>query len=566
MIQRSYQHAPWQRPLSRRRVVNGIAAGSAGLAAMALIGCAREKRAAPSAPAAQEPKRGGVLVHGAVLNYPLEGVGGYDPHTLVSFFSMSLGLIYQTLVGHDSRTFELVPEIAQRWEQPSESEYLFTLPAAAKWHDRPPVNGRSLVAADVVYSLERARTPEPRFLHRALLSAVDKIEAVDTTTVKLTTKGPHAPMLNKLAADALKVLAPEVIEKLEGRLTTPEHVIGTGAFLLHTAQVNVGSEVVRNPTYWKAGLPYLDAIRLPRFAEDTVAYAAFLGGRTHVTVVPGPEVKNYIAQQGKDYTPYWAAGLAIWGQPVPNTRIKPFSDPRVWKALRLLIDHEELRTTHTEVVNGRGQYGSIFPSALDAWDLTHEEYKGALEWKQPKDEAVRAALELLRAAGFDRTTPLKFEMVVVMEDKSLAELLQAQWRRFSQGIVDLTLEPVELPVSIRRRAQRQFEVVLQTVNAGVAEPDAYLSGYYHSTGGQNYSSWVDPTLDEMIDKQARIFETAHRKALVREIIGYMIDHSPFTTSNKPYRLTAVKPTVRDHPLTDGGAIIGRHYERVWLDA
>ena len=34
----------------------------------------------------------------------------------------------------------------------------------------------------------------------------------------------------------------------------------------------------------------------------------------------------------------------------------------------------------------------MFPSALAAWDLTQDEYRKYLEWKQPKDEAAKEAI------------------------------------------------------------------------------------------------------------------------------------------------------------------------------
>lgn len=75
--------------------------------------------------------------------------------------------MYQGLVGYNLRTLEVTPELAQRWEQPAETEYLFTLHPGVKWHNRPPANGRELTADDVVFSLNRIRTNEPQFQSRS---------------------------------------------------------------------------------------------------------------------------------------------------------------------------------------------------------------------------------------------------------------------------------------------------------------------------------------------------------------------------------------------------------------
>ena len=86
-------------------------------------------------------------------------------------------------------------------------------------------------------------------------------------------------------------------------------------------------------------------------------------------------------------------------------------DARVPRALRLLIDHDEFITAWAETVFGRGAHGSIFPLALADWDLTQDEYKQQLEWKQPKDDAIKEALSMLSAAGFDKQTPLRFSLI-----------------------------------------------------------------------------------------------------------------------------------------------------------
>jgi len=58
----------------------------------------------------------------------------------------------------------------------------------------------------------------------------------------------------------MKILAPEVVEAAKGSLATADTVVGTGPFVLRTSEINVGSSLVRNPSYFKPGLPYLDRV------------------------------------------------------------------------------------------------------------------------------------------------------------------------------------------------------------------------------------------------------------------------------------------------------------------
>src|SRR5487761_291782 len=229
------------------------------------------------------------------------------------------------------------------------------------------------------------------------------------TTLRITLSGPDAAGLKKLAADNLAMLAREVVEQ-SPKLSTAEAVVGTGAFMMRSIETNVGGEYVRNPDYWKPGLPYLDGFRTKAFPDYLTAWAAFQAGQVDVCIAPGSEVHNYINQQGRGFTPDWYMDDTVAFM-YPNTKVKPMDDQRVTRALRLLVDHDEFIKAWAEGQLGRGGYGSIFPTALVAWDLTDKEYRDQLEWKQPKDDAAKEALSLLSAAGFGKDNPLKFTLL-----------------------------------------------------------------------------------------------------------------------------------------------------------
>ena len=105
------------------------------------------------------PKRGGIL-----------RVWGYDPPhfdpqlTINAKTHNTVSFVYSTLVrykvGPDIApgTFSVEPHLAERWESPDDTTYVFHLRKGVKWHNRPPVNGRELVAEDVKFTLDRFLT------------------------------------------------------------------------------------------------------------------------------------------------------------------------------------------------------------------------------------------------------------------------------------------------------------------------------------------------------------------------------------------------------------------------
>src|SRR5207248_4552388 len=145
------------------------------------------------------PKRGGIL-----------RVRGYDPvhfdhHLTINFkTNTTLSFTHSTLVrykvGPDVRpgTFTAEPHLAERWEQPDDTTYIFHLRQGVKWHNKPPINGRELVADDVKFTYDRFLT-EKGNANRYMLDTVDRIDVVDRYTVKFLLKELYVCSVNALA-------------------------------------------------------------------------------------------------------------------------------------------------------------------------------------------------------------------------------------------------------------------------------------------------------------------------------------------------------------------------------
>jgi ABC-type transport system substrate-binding protein len=108
---------------------------------------------------AGQPKRGGILrVRGRDSVH-------FDPHLTINVRTHStLSFVYSKLVRHkvgaDVRpgTFIVEPDLAESWEELDDTTYVFHLRKGVKWHNKPPVNGRELVAEDVKFTFDRFLT------------------------------------------------------------------------------------------------------------------------------------------------------------------------------------------------------------------------------------------------------------------------------------------------------------------------------------------------------------------------------------------------------------------------
>src|SRR5262245_13620265 len=176
----------------------------------------------PRPAGAQTPKHGGVFRVSAGTD-----PSGFDPHLTVNWWTqISFSFTHSRLLKHRAGpgvapgTFPLEGDLAESWTQVNDTTYLFKLRRGVRWHNKPPVNGRELTAEDVKYTFERflAIKGNPG---RTTLEQVDRVEAVDRATVRITLKEPFAWFPDALAATTTWIIPREAVENY-GDLKKPE--------------------------------------------------------------------------------------------------------------------------------------------------------------------------------------------------------------------------------------------------------------------------------------------------------------------------------------------------------
>src|SRR6266705_3254375 len=258
---------------SRRQLLKaGLAAGAA-LATWPLSG--------PSALWGEEagpPKRGGILrVRG------LDPVH-FDPHLSINVRTQAtLSFVYSKLVRHKvgaeirPGTFIVEPDLAERWEELDDLTYVFHLRQGVKWHNKPPVNGRELVAEDVKFTFDRFLGEKANPL-RYILEAVDKVEVVDRYTVKFLLHEPFVWLLDVLANPLGTWIIPREVVEQFGDLKKAESAIGTGPFLLERYEPNVKTVFKRHPDYFLKDQPYVDGVEWLVVNDPSAALAMYRTG------------------------------------------------------------------------------------------------------------------------------------------------------------------------------------------------------------------------------------------------------------------------------------------------
>src|SRR5262245_514823 len=236
---------------------------------------------------AQTPTRGGVL------RIAEREAPGLDPHLSISFLTHSYAsMTYSQLVrfpyGPEQKSatdFSIVPDLAEKWTVSKDGlVYTFHLRKGVRYHNKPPVNGREVEAADVKFSLERFAAKSG---FRTRFDPMAAIDVVDKHTVKITLKEPYAPFLNHLANATYCAILPREVEAALKDYNSAEAVIGTGPFVLKSYDKGVRVVFERNPSYFMKGLPYLDGVVIEITPDAAARLAVLRAGKTELAQLWG---------------------------------------------------------------------------------------------------------------------------------------------------------------------------------------------------------------------------------------------------------------------------------------
>src|SRR6266700_2050672 len=464
------------------------------------------------------PKRGGIL-----------RVRGYDPvhfdhHLTINFkTNTTLSFVHSRLVRHklgpgvQPGTFIVEPDLAERWEEVDDTTYVFSLRKGVKWHNKPPVNGRELVAEDVKFTYDRFLAEKGNPL-RFLLDPVDRVEVVDRYTVKFLLKEPFVWLVNTLAlASGMWIIAPEVVDKF-GDLKQAESAIGTGPFLLERYEPNVKTVFKRNPDYFLKGQPYVDGVEWLVLEDDSTGLAMYRTGQIdagpwHWWVVRQADLealqKSHPKLVYKDVVSNGTSAIYM------RTDQAPFNDVRVRRALSMAIDRQGV----IDAVYLKGQPTPAIAPGLTAWSLPIDQLgEGAKYYQYSPKEAKRLLAEAGYAKGLK--TQLNFTGGYGRDMVDAVQLLEQYLKEVG---IEVELKQQEYGAYMATTFLGKYEGMGVGPISIAWEPDSVLYGMYEPGNLRNSSHVNDPKLLAMLQEQRRLKDLEARKKLIFDIQRYIAE-------------------------------------------
>lgn len=537
-----WSNALKRRALTRRRLLGGTATLGVGASALALVGCGDDDNdsktstatqatgtsgtgTAAATTAAAQPKRGGVLT--SLLSGPAPH---FDPHLDQTDLthSSNVGQVYSRLLkyktGPDIISSHIATgDAAEKWEQLDPITYTFTLRPNVKFHNVDPVNGRAMTMKDAIYSYERQRSLKT---NAVFLADIDKWEAVNDTTLKVTLKAPTGDFLLHFASTFNKIVAREVVEKYGDLKSNPVN-IGTGPFLSKTMTTN-GSEIVRNPDYFLPGLPYLDGVKFVVIPDRNTQLAAFSTGELKSLTVDKRE-SDQLKSQVKNL------GELTYPSPIPyglmaNTLIDPTKDIRVRQALNHALDRKTIIST---AFVGDGTFTTSVQNINKEDELPQSELETLLKYD------VARSKQLLEQAAVKDWSP---KMTNWHQTASVAagELVTPMLK--AAGI-NPQVEITDNSKSVQTM-MGQGLVIHFGAWPFFASPTLDLRTRWKTDGPWNGPKLSDAELDGLIDKYAAETNPAARKELLLQVQRRILTVFSYIPAVRTVQRTIYRPEIK----------------------
>ena len=188
--------------------------------------------------------------------------------------------MFRGLVAFDERG-AIKGELAEKWEQADPKSYVFKIRTNATFH-----NGEPVTANDMKASFEAIKDPKSTAYLRQTFQVIDKIEAVDPKTVRISLKEPTPSFLSALATQNAPIVFATQMDK-------PDGMIGAGPYKLESAEKGVALTFKARPDFYRPGFPKTETIRFVACPDDSLRIAALQAGDVDIIeYVPWPEMKR----------------------------------------------------------------------------------------------------------------------------------------------------------------------------------------------------------------------------------------------------------------------------------
>ena len=446
------------------------------------------------------------------------GIAGltFDPHAFNHSPTTAQNIqVYESLVDFDS-DHSIRPGLAVAWRLVDSTTWEFELRRGVRFHDGTP-----LTAADVVFSLHRALSPESEFA--AALPPVAAVEAAGDHVVRVRTVAPYPILPEELFG--IFIMSKSWAEQHGAIKVAPytdaeiayveDHANGTGPFVLEAYEPGARTVLARNADWWgfAKDAHNIDRVVFTAVADPAQRVAALLAGEIDFLHDPPFAELDRLAstpgvrlEQTMEFRTIFF-GLNLGSPELRSSNVKgnPFADLRVRQAVYQAIDIEAIRTG---IMRGYAKpAGMIIQPGFNG-------YTPEFDTRLPYDPDT--ARKLLAEAGYFDGFEVQLDCPRnrYLNDEAICRAIAGMLAKV--GItVGLAIAP--MGEHIAKLRERRTDFYMLSWGGAAFDSLNHFVYLYRSDGQYNATGYANPRVDELIDAIATELVTYGRDAMIEEV-------------------------------------------------
>lgn len=462
----------------------------------------------------------------SVKDYPPTlRIFGKDNNT--EFTSVSKNLLYETLLGQDPVTGDYIPRLATHWKiSDDKTTFRFRINPDARWADGKPVTSEDVIATWKLLTDEGILDPYVNIL----MNTFEQPVAESKYIVSVKSKENNWRQFYYFT-QGLEILPAHYIGGLSGRDFLEKYqfkyIPGSGPYLIKEEDIAKEQSITarRRSDYWgekerfAMGMYNFDVVKFIFLKDESLEYEKFKKGEIDMLPVLRSSVwqdkYNFedvqrgliLKRRVYNFLPGGVQGICI------NTRIKPFDDVRVRKALAYAFNRNQFNeklffnsyspiTSYFQGSEYENKSNPVTGFNLDSAKMLLEE--AGWKDKNPEGYLVRNGkvfeIDLPFQKGMDRY------LTIYQEDLKKAG-------------IKLNLKETDAATSFKLGNERNFSlVVINWVGLEIPNPESFAkSNLADEPNTTNWSGIKDKKIDELCDKYNVAFDKKERIKIVQEI-------------------------------------------------
>ncbi|MEZ4711103.1 MAG: ABC transporter substrate-binding protein [Caldilineaceae bacterium] len=498
--------------LSRRQFlqISGV-----GLSAAFIAACAAPV-APGAAPAAGDAASGESTSGGTLHLMGHQEVAGLSPDDSGPSVQTTMILaIHNSLLLAD-KDLVTQPQLAESYEVSEDGlSYTFKLHQGVKFHD-----GKEFTAADVQYTYDYYRNPDNGSTLINNFLGMDSIDTPDDYTVVVNMAEVNAASLTTWAETPIVQSAYHAEVGEDAYRTAP---IGTGAFKL--VEFNP-AEVVLVEAFddHYRGRPKIDMIRQEVVPEPSVRTIALETGDSDSALWPLLVEDSLRLAEDPNFTVIKTSTGGVKHIPL-NNKLPQLSDKRVRQAMMHALDRQRIID---DLWNGAATVAnSNLGPKFAFYSLDQDPNLKRYDYDVDKANALLdEAGWIMGADGVREKEGMKltFTCTTITGDSARRPIAEFAQQAFKEVGIDMQLEEAPISAILEGLTGGTIDASLFNWTYGSVDPDP--SSTLRSDGGQNWNSFENARVDELIDLGLKTVDPEQRREYYHEIQQIVAEEVP----------------------------------------